>query len=146
MQRERRRPAVNCKDVEDYIVPYIELELSPAMQTWMTEHLHDCAQCSERHTRLRQFDMPQIPEPTVEQLIRMRHTLDRALNTEFQRHPKSPKRRHLPATVLQNAAPIALLVFLILGLGAWDAMDGLSADKYPSSASAGIVTPDKHWF
>lgn len=137
---------MNCRDVEDYIVPYIESELSPAMQTWMTEHLHDCAQCKERHTQLYQFEMPQIPEPTVEQLIRMHHTLDLALKTEFQRYPKSPKRHQLPQTFLQNVAPIALLVFLILGLGAWDAMDGISADKYSSSASAGIVTPDKHWF
>ena len=137
---------MNCKDVEDYIVPYIELELSPAMHTWITEHLQACARCGKLHTTLLQFEMPEIPEPTVEQLIRMHHALDHTLNTEFHGYPKSPKRRHLPSTVLQNAAPIALLVFLILGLSAWDAMDGLSPDKYPASASAGIVTPDKHWF
>ena len=137
---------MNCRDVEDYIVPYIENELSPAMRTWMHEHLEDCTLCGELQLQLQQFEMPQIPEPTVEQMLRMQNTLDQNLHIAINHYTKPIKTRRLPYGFVKNTAPIALLVFLILGLSALDVMDGISADKYPSSASAGIVTPDKHWF
>ena len=137
---------MDCRHVQDYIVPYIEAELSPTMHTWINEHLKECDTCATLGQHLQNLEMPQLPEPSIEQMLSMHHALEQTLQEKSRYLSKPARHRNRFPSVLRDTAPIALLVLSILGLSAWDIMEDFSADNYPSSTSAGIVTPDKHWF
>ena len=70
---------MDCRHVQDHIVPYIEAELSPTMHTWINEHLKDCDTCATLGQHLQNLEMPQLPEPSIEQMLSMHHALEQTL-------------------------------------------------------------------
>ena len=134
---------MRCSKVRTLLVAYQDGELAPSASHLVTQHLHHCKHCEEYNEQLFLTQVP-IPEgPTVEQTIRMHVALDKAID-EAWNTPRTlePKERRTS----MRTWPVAIALLALASLGLWSSESQTSHTDIQPNATAGVITPDKHWF
>ena len=134
---------MRCSTVKNLLVAYQDGELAPSAAHLVTQHLHRCAHCENYNKQLFLTNVP-IPEgPTIEETIRMHIALDAAIE-EAWNAPVPAKPRERSASL--GPLPFAFALLALASLGLWSTQYQPSHSEIQPNATAGVITPDKHWF
>ena len=134
---------MRCSKIKTMLVAYQDGELSPSAAHLVTQHLHRCDGCEKYNERLFYTNVPMPDEPTIEQTLQMHQALDTALEQAW----KQPREFVAPARRTSlSALPIAVALLALVTLGLWSSEPQSLPNDIQTSTTAGVVTPDKHWF
>ena len=134
---------MRCSKVKSLLVAYQDGELAPSAAHLVTQHLHKCERCASYNEKLFLTEVP-IPDcPTVEQTIRMQIALDEAIEEAWKNPPANNPSVRRPTL---RSLPLAFAVLALVSLGFWSSQHQPSTHEIQTNTTAGVVTPDKHWF
>jgi len=126
------------------LVAYQDGELAPSAAHLITGHLQKCAPCERYADRLSKLEIPLPIGPTIEQTVQMHASVRDAIEEAWLAPAPSPPRTNHKFKM--SMLPIAILVLGLFSLTMRSPKPSPSPENMAHPTSAGVITPDKHWF